>query len=155
MKFICPLITVGNIERSKEFYTKVLGQKIKYDFGENVTFEGDFVIHLDTHFKDLINYVEITRNSNNFELYFEHNQMDELEKKLKELNVKFVHKIREQPWRQKVMRFYDPDNNMIEVGESLAFLSFRLHKEGKDTNEIANITNMPEVFVKSSITEFS
>jgi hypothetical protein len=26
--------------------------------------------------------------------------------------VKFVHGIREQPWRQKVMRFYDPDGKL-------------------------------------------
>jgi len=30
--------------------------------------------------------------------------------------VEFIHEIVEQPWGQKVMRFYDPDYHMIEVG---------------------------------------
>ena len=68
MKYICPLITVADIKKSLDFYEKVLEQKVKYDFGENVTFEGDFAIHLKTHFKGLIDDKEIKTECNNFEL---------------------------------------------------------------------------------------
>ena len=54
MKFICPLIVVNNMEVSRNFYEKVLSQKVQYDFGENVSFEGGFAIHLKSHFSDLI-----------------------------------------------------------------------------------------------------
>ena len=54
MKYICPLITVSNIKGSRDFYEKQLNPKVKYDFGENITFCGDFSIHLQTHFKELI-----------------------------------------------------------------------------------------------------
>ncbi|MFA8342660.1 MAG: VOC family protein [Rhodothermaceae bacterium] len=155
MKFICALITVSDINRSKQFYTEVLDQKIKYDFGENVTFHGDFAIHLDTHFQQIIEGPEIRRDGHNFELYFENDRVDELEKKLESLNIKFVHKVREQPWRQKVLRFYDPDGNIIEVGESIEFLSFRLSQEGISLDKVAEITNMSVEFVKDSISQFS
>ena len=55
MKFICSLITVEDIKRSREFYEKLLKQKVKYDFGQNVTFHGDFAIHLQSHYQKLIN----------------------------------------------------------------------------------------------------
>ena len=45
MRYICPLIVVSDIKRSRQFYESLLGQKVKYDFGENVQFEGDFSIH--------------------------------------------------------------------------------------------------------------
>ncbi len=154
MKFKCSLITVENIERSREFYEKVLGQKVKYDYGENVCFEGDFAIHLKSHFSDLIDNKVILNNSNNFELYFEHDDVDNFVEKLKNLDVEFVHEAREQPWRQKVVRFYDPDKNIIEVGESLEFLSYRLWKEGKDPEEIAQILSMPPNFVKNGVEKF-
>ncbi|MCF8358768.1 MAG: hypothetical protein K9H26_08430 [Prolixibacteraceae bacterium] len=41
MKFICPLITASNIKVSKRFYTEIPGQKVKFDFGENVTYRSD------------------------------------------------------------------------------------------------------------------
>jgi len=73
---------------------------------------------------------------------------------LKANNVKFVHEVREQPWRQKVVRFYDPDKNIIEVGESMEHLTFRLFKEGKSIEEITSITKMPIDFIKTSIPNY-
>jgi len=119
MKFICALITVDDIERSKAFYQNVLSQKIKFDYGENIFFEGDFAIHLKSHFQNLIDGKEIKSYSNAFELYFETDSLDDIEKKLLANNVEFIHKTREQPWKQKVLRFYDPDGNIIEIGERI------------------------------------
>jgi catechol 2,3-dioxygenase-like lactoylglutathione lyase family enzyme len=155
MKFICPLITVSDIKRSREFYEKLLNQKVKYDFGENVTFHGDFAIHLQNHFSQLIDNRPIQLGGNNFELYFEFDQVDEIASILKKNNVEFVHEVREQPWRQKVVRFYDPDKHIIEVGESLEYLSFRLNQEGLAVEQISATTNMPIDFVKHSIEMFT
>ncbi|MBN2080321.1 MAG: glyoxalase/bleomycin resistance/dioxygenase family protein [Spirochaetes bacterium] len=153
MKYICPLIVVEDIRASRDFYEVLLEQKIKYDFGENITFEGDFAIHLRSHFSELIDGKPIRRGSNGFELYFEHDNIENLVEKLKFNNVEFLHEAREQPWRQKVARFYDPDRHIIEIGESMEFLSFRLSKEGKSTDEISKIINMPVDFVTGAIEE--
>ncbi len=45
MKFICSLIVVEDVQKSKFLYEQILGQIVKMDFGENITFNGDFVIH--------------------------------------------------------------------------------------------------------------
>lgn len=147
MKFICPLITVNNITRSRKFYESVLNQKVKADFGENVTFHGDFSIHLKSHYLGLINYNQIKSGGNNFELYFEHDDIDNIVDRLKEYGATFIHPAQEQPWRQKVVRFYDPDQNIIEVGESMEHLAYRLHCEGLAIDEIATITYMPKELI--------
>jgi hypothetical protein len=59
--------------------------------------------------------------------------------------------MREQPWRQRVVRFYDPDRHIIEVGESMEHLCYRLYTEGKTIAEIEKITMMPREFVKLAI----
>jgi len=84
-------------------------------------------------------------------LYFEFDDVDSFVKELKNNKIEFIHKIKEQPWRQKVVRFYDPDKNIIEVVESLEFLSFRLSKEGKSIEEISKIIGFPTDFVFESI----
>jgi catechol 2,3-dioxygenase-like lactoylglutathione lyase family enzyme len=150
MKYICPLIVVQDISRSRIFYEEVLGQKIKFDFGQNITFYGDFSIHLASHYKTLTGK-DIKTGSNNFELYFEEDDLEKTVSMLKEQNVVFVHEIREQPWRQKVIRFYDPDKNIIEIGESFAHLSLRLGKEGMSAEKISSVIQMPVSFVKKAM----
>ncbi|MBP1616166.1 MAG: glyoxalase/bleomycin resistance/dioxygenase family protein [Bacteroidetes bacterium] len=155
MKYICPLITVSDLKLSRDFYEKLLKQKVKYDFGENVTFYGDFAIHLRSHFKELIDNREIRQGGNNFELYFEYDNVEQIVESLKEENILFVHEIREQPWRQKVVRFYDPDKNIIEIGESIEHLAFRLQNEGLSIEQISETTNMSLDFVNESIKKFN
>ena len=155
MKYICPLITVSDITRSRNFYENLLNQTVKFDFGENITFQGDFSIHLQSHFRNLIDNKEIKTGGNNFELYFEDDNIEEFAGRLRENNIRFLHDVREQPWRQKVIRFYDPDDNIIEIGESMEFLAYRLHKENMAIEKIAEIINMNLDFVKISIKKYS
>lgn len=154
MKFICPLIAVDDIEISRRFYENVLNQKVKYDFGENVTFEGDFSIHLKSHFLELLNLSsnDITQKSNNSELYFEEDNLDGLLEKLKEYgSLEYIHGIKEQPWGQRVIRFYDPDMHIVEVGESMESVARRFLSKGLSIEETAKRISMPEEFVKQCL----
>jgi catechol 2,3-dioxygenase-like lactoylglutathione lyase family enzyme len=155
MKYICPLLVVSDMLRSRKFYEGLLGQKVKADFGENVTYEGDFAIHLESHYSGLIDGKAITKGGNNFEIYFEEDDLESVLKKLSAEDVEFVHPLREQPWRQKVLRFYDPDGHIIEIGETFAHLCYRLKEEGKSMEEIMKITYMPEAFVNQAVEKFA
>jgi catechol 2,3-dioxygenase-like lactoylglutathione lyase family enzyme len=151
MKFICPLIVVNDMEVSRNFYEKVLNQKVEYDFGENVSFEGGFAIHLKSHFSDLLNINEngILQKSNNSELYFEEEDLDSFLQKLKDIDsIEYVHGLKEQPWGQRVIRFYDPDMHIIEVGEPMESVVKRLLNEGLSIEETSKRTSMPEEFVR-------
>ena len=149
VRYVCPLITVKDIEKSKEFYENVLKQEIELDLGENVAFKGGFAIHDMKHFQNLTGKPLPIGSSKDFmELYFELNEIEELESKLESLNTEFVHKIREQPWGQRVMRFYDPDNYIIEVGEPLEFVVKRFAAQGFSLEEISEKSSMPVEFVQ-------
>ncbi|MDX9847970.1 MAG: VOC family protein [Tenuifilaceae bacterium] len=143
MKYICPLVTVSDIKCSCDFYEKILGQTVKSDYGENITFEGDFALHLDTHFSQLIDGKPIQKGSNSFELYFEDDDLEKFMNKLTLNQVQLVHPLREQPWKQRVIRFYDPDMNIIEVGETLECTANRLSAAGYSKAEIAKLMGVP------------
>jgi catechol 2,3-dioxygenase-like lactoylglutathione lyase family enzyme len=152
VKFICPLITVADMKRSRDFYENVLEQTVETDFGRNVSF-GGFAIHLQSHFKVLIDNKEVVAGGNNFELYFEYDNVEQICEKLKAENVEFVHELREQPWKQLVVRFYDPDKNIIEIGESMEHLVFRLFRQNHSTDEISKMTGLDKEFIEKTITE--
>ncbi len=132
-----------------------MGQSVKTDFGENVTFHGDFAIHQKSHFKDLINQNPISSKSNNFELYFETDELEVIVSRLKEIKIEFVHEIAEQPWRQQVVRFYDYDFNIVEIGERLEHVAYRLYQENLPIDEISKITYLPEDEVKKATKDYS
>ena len=155
MKFVCSLFVVADIARAKDFYSRALGQRIVTDFGENVAFEGGFAIHQRDHYEKLIDGRQVIQGGNDAELYFEHDDVLAIEAALKEEGVEFVHGTREQPWRQRVLRFYDPDRHIVEIGESLEHLSYRLWKEGMTEKEIGEITMMGEEFARKAIRERS
>lgn len=149
MKFTCPLIAVKNIEVSKKFYQEVLQQKIVLDFGANVTFEGNFV--LQSGFAELVGFDKrsIKKNANNFELYFEEEDLDAFMKNLqKNPKIKYLHPLKEYPWGQRVIRFYDPDSHIIEVGESMEHVIKRFLKQGMSIEETAEKTMHPIDMVK-------
>ena len=155
MKYMCPLIVVSDIKRAREFYENILAQTVKVDFGENVTFVGDFAIHQKKHFESLINNAEIKEKSNNFELYFEHDDLEDILSKIKKLDLEFVHEIVEQPWKQQVVRFYDYDKNMIEIGERMEHVAYRLSKQNYSIEEICKITYLSKETVENAIKEYS
>jgi predicted enzyme related to lactoylglutathione lyase len=153
MKYMCPLITVESIAESKEFYVNVLRQKIKDDYGENVVFEGDFSLHAKEHYASLLGGRAIASGGNNFELYFEHDDLDSIQSELKAAGVKFVHEIQTQPWQQKVLRIYDPDKNIIEIGESLIHVCKRLRSEGKSIEAIGKMTSLSMDFITKALND--
>lgn len=151
LKFVCPLVAVEDVARSRRFYEQVLGQKVKYDFGRNVTFEGDFSIHLSSHFQGLLGdaakYPIVTKGHGG-ELYFEEDEVELLSQRLRQAGVEFIHTVREQPWGQRVMRFYDPDGHVIEIGEPMEVVVRRFHEQGLSVSDIVKRTSLPREFVE-------
>jgi len=149
MRFVCPLIVVNDIARSRKFYEDVLGLEVEFDFGENVTFKNSFAIHLKDHYEKLIGADhKITQKSNDFELYFETDDVAYDYQRLKQAKVEFVNELNVQPWGQQVMRFYDPDWHIVEIGETMQAVVLRFHKEGHSIEEISRKSSMPKEFIE-------
>jgi catechol 2,3-dioxygenase-like lactoylglutathione lyase family enzyme len=154
VKYICPLLVVEDLDKARFFYREVLDQKEKLDLGDNVTFEGDFALHRKKHFDKLLNLPAIEHKPNichNHELYFEDDRIEERQAKLMEHQVRFVHVIKEQPWGQRVVRFYDPDGHIIEVGESMEAVVRRFSDQGMNPEEVADRIGMPVEFINSAL----
>jgi catechol 2,3-dioxygenase-like lactoylglutathione lyase family enzyme len=155
MRYITALIVVEDMARSRRFYEDVLGQNVEVDYGENVAFEGGFSIHERSHFSSLLGGATVSQGFNSFELYFEEDDLEGLEKRLGAEDVELAHGVEEQPWRQKTMRFYDPDRHLIEVGERMEHVAYRLHQEGLPAEQIATITYLGHDAVTAAIEEYS
>ncbi len=152
MKFTGPLIAVNNIEVSKTFYQEVLHQQIVLDFGICVTFEGPFTIQ--EGFAELVGFDknDMIQCSKNFELYFEEENLDDFVKHLKKRpEIKCVHDVKEYDWGQRVIRFYDPDMHMIEVGDSMESVIKSFLKQGLSIEETAKRTMHPIEFVRKCL----
>lgn len=154
LKFICPLIVVEEIAPSRKFYEGLLGQKVKFDFGQNVTFEGDFAIHLKSHFQQLLGaetQYPVLKKPHNGELYFETDEIELIDQQLHSAGVEFIHEVREQPWGQRVLRVYDPDGHIVEIGETMEAVVLRFHQQGMTLEQISEKSSMPIEFVESVI----
>ncbi|MDE7478753.1 MAG: glyoxalase, partial [Lachnospiraceae bacterium] len=61
---------------------------------------------------------EVIPENNSCELYFEESDIEVFVQKLDKLypSIKYVNRLMTHSWGQKVVRFYDLDGNLIEVG---------------------------------------
>lgn len=134
MRYKSALILVENIQISRDFYETVLSQKVVGDYGEDVAFEG-FSIHLREHFENLVG-VKSVKNAKCIELYFESDDLDQVQKALSENGVAFLHPIIEQPWKQCAIRVLDPDGYIVEIGESFEHMAYRLFKLGYAKDDV-------------------
>ena len=65
---------------------------------------------------------DIVSESNSCELYFEEKDIEAFAERLQRLypSIRYVNRLMTHSWGQKVIRFYDPDGNLIEVGTPMA-----------------------------------
>lgn len=154
MKFLGTLISVSDIKKSRKFYEDVFGLKVAMDVGANLTFDCGLFLQQDYDKLLGIPKDKILKEPNNMEVYFEEEDLDSFMKILrKRSDIRYVHDVREYPWGQRVVRFYDPDGHIIEVGEDMKkvverFLNSGLSKEQTAERMHISITDL-EGFLNS------
>jgi len=154
MKFSAPLIVVSDIHKSRSFYEEVMRQKVKLDFGENIVFDGDFSLQSKESWMRFIKKREedILSWNNSFELFFEEEDIEEFLLHLRSFkSIELLHELKEYPWGQRVIRFYDPDHHIIEVGESMKPVIKRFLETGMSIQEASERSQFPIEYVMSCI----
>lgn len=121
------------------------------DFGTNKTLTGRLALQTVETYKEFISASEITFGGNNFEIYFEEDNFDKFIDKLKECDIEYVHPVIEHSWGQRVVRFYDPDKYIIEVGENLKVVCKRFLNSGMTLEQVAERMNVPMKFVNACL----
>lgn len=111
------LIVVKNIETSLKFYTHLFDLPVLLHRDGNVMLMGGLVLQDEKIWQQYITQ-EVHHGKNAAELYFEDRDIDRFVQKLEEseFEIKYLTPLTELPGGKKIVRFYDPDGILIEVG---------------------------------------
>lgn len=114
------LITVEDMERSKAFYRELFGLTVVRDFGENVIFTEGLVLQERKTWEGFLEK-QVSYQGHDAELYFEENDLEGFLEKLESCSfeIQYINTLMKHSWGQRVVRFYDPDMHVIEVGERI------------------------------------
>ncbi len=120
MKLKNILIVVDDIEKSRRFYHDLFGLDMVLDNDGNMILTEGLVLQDKKIWKQFLEK-DIIPESNACELYFEERDIEAFVRKLEKLypETKYVNRLMTHSWGQKVIRFYDPDGNLIEVGNPM------------------------------------
>ena len=117
MKLKNVLIVVKDIQKARQFYQELFGLTMILDNEGNMILTEGLVLQDEKIWKEFLGR-DIVPESNSCELYFEEPDIEGFIEKLERLypDVQYVNRLMAHSWGQKVIRFYDPDGNLIEVG---------------------------------------
>lgn len=111
------LIVVKDIEKARQYYHDLFGLDMILDNDGNMILTEGLVLQEEKYWKQFLQR-ELVPKNNHCELYFEEKSIEEFVEKLERLypNTEYVNRLMSHSWGQKVVRFYDLDGNLIEVG---------------------------------------
>lgn len=121
MKQVDTILLVKDIKESHKFYIENFGLEVLHDWDSMMIYKNRLALHQ----KDKIQPQEFASslgagdNSGSVIIYIELDRTESLEDKLdylKNKGVEIIHDIFSLPW-QRIFRVYDPDRNIIEIGE--------------------------------------
>lgn len=149
MKMKTCMLVVKNMEKAKAFYTKVIGLRVLADLDGHVVLSGGLALQTEESWKGFIQQ-EVTYQGNDTEIYFEEDQFDKYLEKLHGMKeIHYVHPVMECEWGQRVIRFFDPDGHIIEVGENMKVVCQRFVAMGLSDEEVAERMSIPLRAVKN------
>ncbi|WP_147821040.1 VOC family protein [Salidesulfovibrio onnuriiensis] len=145
-----PAIFVADINRSRQFYETVMGQKVEADHGPHVAFKGFSLWQADAAVSVIYGPNEKRQGplaARNFELYFESDDIRAEWQRVMNCCDTVLNELEAAPWLQLGFRVLDPDGHIVEVAEPLPQLIKRLHAEGMSPEDIYKNTSIPLEFV--------
>ena len=138
MKHVCTLISVADINASRKFYEDLFGLEVFQDYGRNIAFTCGLALQQDFDWLVDLPKEKVLKKSNNAEIVFEEQDFDSFLNKLKEYpNIEYLGEVIEHSWGQRVIRFYDLDGHIIEVGEDMKMVIKRFLDSGMTMEEVS------------------
>ena len=140
------VIITEKFEVLTSFYKDTLLQEIQDDFGNCIMFKGGFSIWQLTDEYTIAKHLGRTfhkSGNKNIEICFESDTFAEVLESLKTKDIEYLHEAKEEMWGQKTVRFYDPEKNLVEIGESIPCFVKRFYESGMTFEEVAKRTSVP------------
>ena len=127
MKLKNILIVVKDIEKSRQFYHDLFGIDLVLDNDGNMILTEGLVLQDEKIWKNFLGK-DIISKSNSCELYFEEQDIEAFIEKLERMypDIGYVNRLMTHSWGQRVIRFYDLDGNLIEVGTPIESIDSNL-----------------------------
>ena len=136
MKYVCTVISVADISAARKFYEELFGLEVYQDYGRNIAFTCGLALQQD--FDWLVSIPKVLKKSNNAEIVFEEQDFDGFLNKLKAYSdIEYLGEVIEHSWGQRVIRFYDLDEHLIEVGEDMQMVVKRFLASGMTMEEVS------------------
>lgn len=146
-----PLLAVADMERSLAFYETVLGLRVVLDFGASKTLTGGLCLQTLDTWRSFLGTDQVAFGGNDAEIYFEEDRFDAFAERLSTLPIQYVHPVKEHRWGQRVVRFYDPDRHIIEVGENMAAVCRRFLDSGLTPEQTAERMDVSLEYVRKRL----
>lgn len=155
MKYSGTLLCVSDIKRAKEFYETLFGCEVGMDLGVHVAFTNGVFLQQEDSWLEFIhqNRNALSYGGNDAELYFDEPDIDAFVRKLDASHVELVHPLKEHGWGQRVVRLYDPDRHIIEVGEHMGVVARRFMANGMSREEAAKRMDVPLAMLDAFLAE--
>ncbi len=138
MKYTCVVISVADINAARKFYEGLFGLEVFQDYGRNIAFTCGLALQQDFDWLVNLPKEKVLEKSNNAEIAFEEQDFDGFLSKLKAYpDIEYLGDVIEHSWGQRVIRFYDLDGHIIEVGEDMKMVIKRFLASGMTMDEVS------------------
>jgi catechol 2,3-dioxygenase-like lactoylglutathione lyase family enzyme len=146
IKFHSTVIMTEEFEQMKSFYQNILQQEIEFDFGNCIGFKNGLSLwKLKEEYpiaKKLGRTFDKSGNKN-LEICFETDDFELVVENLKKHKLNYLHEVTEELWGQQTVRFYDPEKNLVEIGETIPCFVKRFKRQGMGIEEVSKRTSVP------------
>jgi len=152
IKYHSVVLICKDLQISGEFYQGLFGLEIELAIDGLTTYKDGISLWKESVASDLMYSglgSSLPQERPDTEIYFETDDLDGFFEQIRNTHVKFLHQIETTPWQQRTVRFFDPDDHLIEVGESMEEVIRRIAREGHTPDEVAALTMMPKEIIKA------
>lgn len=138
MRYTAALLSVADVHVSRRFYEELFGLEVYQDYGINVSFTCGLALQQNFAWLTGVPADSVMRRSHNLELCFETEDFDGFLRKLdRRPDIRRLGDVVEHGWGQRVVRLYDPDGHLIEVGEDMGMVVRRFLASGLTPEEVS------------------
>ena len=138
MRYTAALLSVADVRVSRAFYQELFGLEVDHDYGINVSFTCGLALQQNFAWLTGVPADSVMKQSHNLELCFETEDFDGFLKRLDcRPDIRRLGDVVEHSWGQRVVRLYDPDGHLIEMGEDMGMVVRRFLASGLTMEEVS------------------
>lgn len=151
LQFHSSVLFCHDVHKQKEFYMQFLGHDVKMDLGNCVVLGNHLTLWQISDANPIageLGYTYEPIGNRNLELSYESDAFGDAVEKVLMSDLRILHNVEEEPWGQYTIRFYDPEGNLVEIGESMRTMAIRMKDEGMTLDDIVEKTGLEKSYVE-------